>query len=97
MPIIVNSSSRALDLADSMLNDTFSQASHANLSHLVELFNHQDNLTSANDGADIYDYDYDDSTGHLPLDDLVPNALGYGLTLVLGLTGNILVIVSVAR
>uniref|UniRef100_A0A2C9K977 G-protein coupled receptors family 1 profile domain-containing protein n=1 Tax=Biomphalaria glabrata TaxID=6526 RepID=A0A2C9K977_BIOGL len=97
MPIIVNSSSRALDLADSMLNDTFSQASHANLSHLVELFNQQDNLTSANDGADIYDYDYDDSTGHLPLDDLVPNALGYGLTLVLGLTGNILVIVSVAR
>ncbi|KAL8561698.1 hypothetical protein ACOMHN_025982 [Nucella lapillus] len=45
----------------------------------------------------IYDYDYDLSVSMLPLNELVVNAVGYGLVLILGLVGNILVVVSVAR
>ncbi|XP_059175677.1 QRFP-like peptide receptor, partial [Physella acuta] len=44
-----------------------------------------------------YSYDYEDSVSNIPLDALIPNAIGYGVTLVVGLTGNLLVIISVAR
>lgn len=47
--------------------------------------------------TDEYYYNYEDAVNNVPLDELVPNALGYGLTLLLGLVGNTLVIVSVAR
>ncbi|KAH9515312.1 Neuropeptide Y receptor type 1 [Bulinus truncatus] len=90
--------SRVKSIRDSgsMAPETFHLDSVSNISHLIDAVDGHSNLTSA-EFIDAYDYDYDESTGHLPLDDLVPNALGYGLTLVLGLTGNILVIISVAR
>nr|KAG5701189.1 hypothetical protein BaRGS_023298 [Batillaria attramentaria] len=44
-----------------------------------------------------YEYDYEDSVNSVPVNELVVNAVGYGLVLLLGLTGNILVVVSVAR
>ncbi len=58
-----------------------------------------DNVTGnyGNATTEDYIYDYDASVNNVPLDELVPNALGYGLTLILGLVGNTLVIVSVAR
>lgn len=51
-----------------------------------------DNFSNAD-----YAYDYDTSVGNLPIDELVVNAVGYGLVMLLGLSGNTLVIVSVAR
>ena len=45
----------------------------------------------------VYDYNYNESVNYVPLDELVPNAVVYGLTFLLGLVGNVLVIISVAR
>nr|XP_022319814.1 galanin receptor type 1-like [Crassostrea virginica] len=59
-----------------------------------------DNLTNREDpDAELYpDYHYDYEDSHvLPLEELVPVSVAYGLTLVLGITGNILVIASVIR
>ena len=44
-----------------------------------------------------YDYDYDLTDYAVPLEELVPVSLVYGTTLVLGLAGNLLVIVVVAK
>ncbi|XP_035825968.1 QRFP-like peptide receptor [Aplysia californica] len=54
-------------------------------------------VANASDDYSDYYYNYDDSVSYIPLTELIPNALGYGLTLVLGLTGNLLVIISVAK
>lgn len=57
-------------------------------------------ISNGNDsGSDLYsEYDYDFEDSHvLPLEELVPVSIAYGLTLVLGITGNILVIASVIR
>ena len=59
-----------------------------------------DNLTNREDpDAELYpDYHYNYEDSHvLPLEELVPVSVAYGLTLVLGITGNILVIASVIR
>ncbi|XP_069128459.1 QRFP-like peptide receptor [Argopecten irradians] len=47
--------------------------------------------------TDVYDYDYNSSMGYLPLKELLPVSMVYGITLLFGLVGNVLVIVSVAR
>lgn len=44
-----------------------------------------------------YDYDYNLSVSTLPLFELVPVAILYGITLLLGVTGNALVIFSIAH
>ena len=44
-----------------------------------------------------YDYDYDTSLAAVPLTELVPVSLVYGLTLVLGSVGNALVVISICR
>ena len=44
-----------------------------------------------------YDYDYDSSVSTLPVAELVAVALVYGLTLLLGVLGNALVIFSILR
>ncbi|KAL8583800.1 hypothetical protein ACOMHN_036435 [Nucella lapillus] len=54
-----------------------------------------DNNNTTSDGDYIYDYDL--SVSSLPLEELIVNAVGYGLVLLLGLVGNVLVVVSVAR
>ncbi|XP_076441094.1 cholecystokinin receptor-like [Babylonia areolata] len=54
-------------------------------------------LNSSSFSDYVYEYDYDVSVSTLPLNDVVVNGVGYGLVLVLGLVGNILVVVSVAR
>lgn len=46
---------------------------------------------------EIYEYDYDESTGDLPLLELLSVSFVYGLTFVLGAVGNCLVIVCIAR
>lgn len=46
---------------------------------------------------DEYEYDYEDSVSNFPLEELIPVALVYGLTLVLGVVGNALVIFSTVR
>lgn len=46
---------------------------------------------------DDYFYDYEDSVSTIPLGEVIPVALVYGLTLVLGVTGNTLVIFSIGR
>ena len=60
-------------------------------------FNHTN--TSVGDDDNYYDnyyYDYDASISAIPIDELVPVTLTYSLTLLLGLTGNSLVIFSVS-
>lgn len=57
-------------------------------------------ISNGNDSdSDLYsEYDYDFEDSHvLPLEELVPVSIAYGLTLLLGITGNILVIASVIR
>ncbi|KAK3590829.1 hypothetical protein CHS0354_012423 [Potamilus streckersoni] len=62
-----------------------------------------DNMTklldqaSAMENTTEYFYDYDESRNYLPLDEVVPVSIFYGLTLLLGVVGNTLVIYSVAR
>ncbi|KAK8763424.1 hypothetical protein V5799_033965 [Amblyomma americanum] len=43
------------------------------------------------------DYDYEESAWHYDLADLVPTAVVYGATLLLGLVGNLLIVYTVAR
>lgn len=44
-----------------------------------------------------YEYEYDADPGYIPIEQLIPVSIVYGVTLVLGLLGNSLVIVSVAK
>ena len=44
-----------------------------------------------------YEYDYETSVNTLPIEELVPVAVVYGLTLLLGVIGNALVIFSISR
>ncbi len=44
-----------------------------------------------------YDYDYTDSVSNLPLFELIPVVVIYGLTMLLGVLGNALVIFSIVR
>lgn len=44
-----------------------------------------------------YDYDYEADPENIPLDQLVPVSIVYGITMILGLLGNSLVIFSVAK
>ncbi|KAL4236964.1 hypothetical protein ACF0H5_005348 [Mactra antiquata] len=54
--------------------------------------------TESYDDYDLeYNYEYEADPGNIPLDELVPVSLVYGVTLVLGLLGNSLVILSVAK
>lgn len=75
---------------------------HGNITMALEstsMFNNV-SISNGNDsGSDLYsEYDYDFEDSHvLPLEELVPVSIAYGLTLVLGITGNILVIASVIR
>ena len=72
---------------------------HDNLSSDHNLTTYNSSHPHAGAGQDyyIYDYDYDLSVNSIPLADLVPTALVYGLTLVLGILGNSLVIFAIAR
>ena len=45
----------------------------------------------------VYMYDYSNSVDTLPLGELVPVGIIYGLTFLLGITGNILVILTTCR
>ncbi|XP_053393811.1 allatostatin-A receptor-like [Mercenaria mercenaria] len=44
-----------------------------------------------------YEYEYEADPGNIPIEQLIPVSLVYGITMVLGLLGNSLVIVSVAK
>lgn len=52
---------------------------------------------STTEEEENYEYDYDASTGDLPLLELVSVSFVYGLTFVLGAVGNSLVIICIAR
>ncbi len=59
------------------------------------------NTSSAN-GSNVSDYyyymyDYDASINNIPMEEFIPVALVYGLTLAIGVVGNFLVIFSIAR
>ncbi|XP_061175675.1 QRFP-like peptide receptor [Saccostrea echinata] len=58
-----------------------------------------ENITEEDHYFDLYsDYHYNYEDSHtLPLEELIPVTVAYGLTLVIGITGNILVIASVIR
>ena len=53
------------------------------------------NLTNETDY--YYDYDYDESVNNIPIEEIVPVSIVYGLTLLLGVTGNTLVILAILR
>ena len=52
---------------------------------------------NVSDNSTDYFYDYDSVDYTIPLTELIPVTLVYGVTLILGLVGNLLVIVVVAR
>ncbi|XP_033736677.1 QRFP-like peptide receptor [Pecten maximus] len=66
-----------------------------NVSTMSEIY--VDATQSSLNTSTFYTYDYDYSDYSLPLQEIVPVALVYGATLVLGIVGNILVIFSVTR
>lgn len=47
--------------------------------------------------CDGYEYDYDETVSTLPLEEIIPAGVIYGLTLLLGILGNSLVIFSISR
>lgn len=56
------------------------------------------NDTNETYGYDYYyHYDYDESINDIPLEEFIPVAVVYGLTLLLGVVGNVLVIFSITR
>jgi hypothetical protein len=54
------------------------------------------NTSDSNTNDSMYYYDYDVETFTLPLNEIIPVAFVYGITLLLGIIGNILVIYTVA-
>ena len=54
------------------------------------------NWTNQSDDYYYY-YDYEDSVNNIPLEEFIPVAIVYGLTLLLGIIGNVLVIFSISR
>ncbi|XP_076462810.1 QRFP-like peptide receptor [Babylonia areolata] len=55
------------------------------------------NVSGGAVGMGDYTYDYDTSVSSLPVPEVVVNGVGYGVVLLVGLVGNVLVVVSVAR
>ncbi|KAL5015726.1 hypothetical protein ScPMuIL_005315 [Solemya velum] len=72
-------------------NITTTLTSEQNLSSFSE------SNQSLSNRSDDYDYNLDDSMLYLPKLELILICIFYGLTLLLGLIGNVLVIISVAR
>ena len=68
-----------------------------NLSHSAGGSGEEEGDSPWGDNSSDYFYDYEWSVSSLPVEELAVNALGYGLVLLLGLVGNALVVVSVAR
>ena len=52
---------------------------------------------STGDDEDDYIYDLNAALSYIPLEELIPVSIFYGLTLILGIVGNLLVIFSIAR
>lgn len=67
--------------------------SNENISKLGEVRGFKD----YDDEDYYYEYEYDPNASNIPMEQLVPVSMTYGLTMVLGLLGNILVIISVAK
>ncbi len=58
----------------------------------------ESNLSGGVNQTDYYYYyNYDDSINTIPLEEFIPVAVVYGLTLLLGVIGNVLVIFSISR
>ncbi len=71
----------------------------AAVTHNTPLYNStlfNSSMTNSSDDY-YYVYDYDESVNNLPMNELLPVALVYGLTLLLGVVGNALVIFSIMR
>ena len=62
-----------------------------------ETTNNYLNNSNSTDDYDMYEYNYDDSINNLPLEELIPVGIFYFCTLALGVLGNLLVIISIAR
>jgi len=63
------------------------------------IMNEVDNTTTNGTADDeyIYTYDYFESTAGIPVGEVIPVSIIYGLTLVLGTVGNSLVIICIAK
>ncbi|XP_012940493.1 uncharacterized protein LOC106012339 [Aplysia californica] len=55
------------------------------------------NCSNSDYSSDDYFYDYSSADSSVPLDEILPVSLVYGVTLVIGVVGNLLVIAAVAR
>ena len=90
------------DRTRSLHDATYSNLTNMATSFLVTV-NHipLDNNATGNTTEDLdygmYDYDLDDSLNMLPLREIIPVTIVYGLTLVIGVVGNSLVIFSIGR
>ncbi len=74
--------------------DNLSISPTTSLVPTTDLFNLTQEWTDDYDEY-IYEYDYEKSISDLPVSELVPVTIIYGLTLVLGVVGNVLVIFSI--
>ncbi|XP_050403601.1 allatostatin-A receptor [Patella vulgata] len=59
--------------------------------------NSSSSSSSTSNVTDDYYYDYSDSVSSIALQEIIPGAIVYGLTLIIGIIGNTLVIFSIAR
>lgn len=83
---------------------------YSNLISKLRSFNKTENLTGNLSNSETmhvtenssywdydYDYDYNAAQAYLPINELIPVTIIYSITLLSGLIGNMLVIISVAR
>lgn len=68
-------------------------------SYDISLFAGSSNLSLNNTDSDEFEYEYDfnESSGIFFWDELVPTLVVYGLTLVLGVVGNSLIVFTIVR
>lgn len=78
--------------------DYFSPTSHTDHTSTASNVNSTfgDNIFCCNNTTEV-EYDYDNADTTVPLEELLPVSFVYGITLIVGVVGNILVITAVAR
>ena len=73
------------------------RSSYLNSIAKMEMSNNISSNKSNQSDYYYYYYDYEESVNNIPLEEFIPVAIVYGLTLLLGVIGNVLVIFSISR
>ena len=75
-------------------SDKMSNGTYSIINHLFDQFMNESKKAST---EDYYEYDYDESVNSIAFEEAIPVSVVYGITLLLGLIGNVFVIISILR